>query len=203
MHHRTELSYRRVFEFSKQTNDMTVIVLGNRLHSAEIHGQLRGRMDVGISLFQDVDSEWLLLTGAKTNPDVAATEADVMCEYAVEQGVDPSNIICERNAEDTVGNAYFARRIIEALETDSKTIHVVSSCYHTERAEYIFNQCFGTAYTICTEHCHNYYEAPETTQEEQKLEQVTQLLGTVSPGDIDEIRQQLIDHHTLYDETDV
>lgn len=182
---------------------MVVIVLGHRLQSSEIHDQLKGRMDTGISYFKETNSDWLIVSGAATNPDVSKAECDVMYEYAVNQGVDPSNILRERNAKDTVGNGYFSRRLIDQLDIDSSTIHVVSSCYHMERSKYIFEYCFGPAYTIDTSHCHEYRDTPESSRERQKMDQVEELLGDISPGEIDVIQDRLVESHDLYNITEV
>ena len=78
----------------------------------------------------------LILTGgAASNRFV---EAQVMARVAEAQGIPASAIFVEPKAQDTIENACFATRIMEAHGW--KSAEVVSSSYHLPRAAMIFNQ---------------------------------------------------------------
>jgi|GEM_PF-1459658 len=181
---------------------MVVVVLGNRLRSTEIHDELRGRVDVGVRSFREEDREALVFSGGQSNPDVPRTEAEVMAEYAVEErGVDPDDILLEEDSRDTVGNAYFSRRLIED-EVDTSTIRLVSSCYHVARSVFVFENCFGDAYDVVSPDC---YDADTSTAELTEGRSMTlnrRLFAPIEAGDIGEIRDRLIAEHGLYSASD-
>lgn len=177
---------------------MTVVVLGNRLASPEIHDRLKGRMDIGIEVFRREGARNLVLSGAATNPDVPAAECEVMEEYAIEQGVDPASIYLDDRAGDTIGNGFFTRLLVEDFE-DVDTVYVVSSCYHMERAAFVFEQCYGPGYHVDSRHCYETDVPAERLHEEESLEEAREFFRPIEPGDIDAIRDRLIETHALYD----
>lgn len=180
---------------------MVVIVLGNRLESATIHDHLRGRVDLGIRLFREQDGDALLMTGGRTNPDVDAAESEVMRDYAVERGVDPDDVFVERRGKDTVGNAYFSRRMLER-QLDSSTVRVATSCYHVARAVYIFEYCFGDAYDISAPDCYDSDVPTSQLSEDHSISLNRRLFAPVEPGDLDAIRDRMIETHALYAASD-
>ena len=180
---------------------MVVIVLGNRLNSTEIHEHLRGRVDLGIGLAQELDSEALVMTGGQTNPDVDTTESEVMQEYAVERGVDPSNILVEPRGKDTIGNAYFSRRAIEQY-LNTTTVRLATSCYHVARAVYIFEYCFGDDYDISAPDCYDSNVPTEELDEDRSISLNRQFFAPVEPGDLAAVRDRMVKAHDLYDALD-
>lgn len=177
---------------------MTVVVLGNQLQSEEIHDRLQGRMDVGIEVLRSTNSEYLVLSGAQTNPDVPYAECEVMRDYAVTQGVDEDRIRLDDQAEETVGNGYFTRLIVEDLDAGN-TIRVVSSCYHMKRAQFVFEQCYGPGYDIVTDDCYETCIPADELHEEESLEQAREFFDPVTRGDIEAIKERLIEAHYYYD----
>lgn len=180
---------------------MVVIILGNRLNSTEIHEHLRGRVDLGIRLAQELDSEALVMTGGQTNPDVDTTESEVMQEYAVERGVNPSNILVEPRGKDTIGNAYFSRRAIEQ-HLNTTTVRIATSCYHVARAVYIFEHCFGDDYDISAPDCYDSNVSTEELDEDKSISLNRQFFAPVEPGDLAAVRDRMIKTHDLYDASD-
>lgn len=180
---------------------MAVIVLGNRLNSTDIHKHLRGRVELGISLAGERDSEALVMTGGQTNPDVDTTESEVMQEYAVERGVDPSNILVEPRGKDTIGNAYFSRQAIEQ-HLNTTTVRLATSCYHVARAVYIFEYCFGDDYDISAPDCYDSNAPTEELDEDKSISLNRQFFAPVEPGDLAAVRDRMVGAHDLYDASD-
>lgn len=180
---------------------MLVIVLGNRLKSTEIHEHLRRRVDLGIRLAQELGSEALVMTGGQTNPDVDTTESEVMQEYAVERGVDPSNILVEPRGKDTIGNAYFSRRAIEQ-HLNTTSVRIATSCYHVARAVYIFEHCFGDDYDISVPDCYDSNVSTEELDEDESISLNRQFFAPVEPGDLAAVRNRMVEAHNLYDASD-
>jgi vancomycin permeability regulator SanA len=180
---------------------MAVIVLGNRLNSTDIHEHLRGRVDLGIRLAQELDNEALVMTGGQTNPDVNTTESEVMREYAIERGVDPSNILVEPRGQDTIGNAYFSRRAIEQ-HLNTTTVRIATSCYHVARSVYIFEHCFGEGYDISTPDCYDSNVSTEELDEDESISLNWKFFAPVEPGDLAAVRDRMVEVHDLYDASD-
>lgn len=178
---------------------MTVVVLGCRQDSIEVRPELQGRMDVGIDALQRTDSETLVVSGGWTNPDVPFAECDAMARYAIENGVDPEDVVLEDRARDTVGNAYFTRLLLDGI--DVSTVHVVSSCYHMERAAFLFEQCFGREYYVRTADCYRASDPAPERLEREKLEYAREFFDSVMTGDVAAIRERLVEDHPLYDDS--
>lgn len=180
---------------------MAVIVLGNRLKSDEIHSHLRGRVDLGIRLFRECDDELLVMTGGQSNQDSDATEAEVMRDYAIEQGISREHIVCEPEARDTIGNAYFTRLIIEEHQNIS-TIRVATSCYHASRAIYVFECCYGDQYEITAPDCYNSAISASEKNDASSMSLNRQFFQPIEPGDLAAIQDRMIEQHGLYSTED-
>lgn len=170
-----------------------IIVLGSRVNGNEIHDELRGRLEVGISLMDEKSR--LLLSGGITNHELGKSEAMVMKEYCVSRGVPESSIILEENSLDTIGNGVFSM-----LEIHGKilpgTIYVVSSCYHMKRSEFIFRKCFGPGYRFDFSHCSNFHR-PEL-DEAKSMELAEHFFSGIADGDIVAIKERLFKLHEMY-----
>lgn len=180
---------------------MAVVVLGNRPESTELDPESQGRVDTAIEVFERTDAEYLVVSGGRTNPEVPLTEADLMARYAVENGVDSIDVLREDLARDTIGNAYFARLLIEGTGADVSTVHVVSSCHHVERSAFTFEHCFGDDYHVHTDDCHRAADPAPESDEREKLEYAQDFFEPVTAGDLSQIRERLVEFHPLYDES--
>lgn len=180
---------------------MTVVVLGNRLESTDIHDHLRGRVNVGLRLLDEHDDELIVMSGGQSNGDVEATEAEVMAAYAEDSGVSEERILTDTRAKDTVGNAYFTRRLLDSYE-DVSAVRIATSCYHASRAQFVFENCYGEDYEVTVPEC---YAADIPASEKNDASSMSlnrQFFDSIEPGDLDVIRQCMIDCHSLYAEAD-
>jgi uncharacterized SAM-binding protein YcdF (DUF218 family) len=204
-----ESKTRAVLTQPAKAQMMVVIVLGNQLESSTIHQHLRGRVELGVRLFRQEDAEGLILTGGQTNPAVDTTEAEVMQNYAIHQGVDSDDIFIEPRGEDTVGNAYFSRRIVErhlstnTTPTSAQTVRLATSCYHVARACYVFSIVFGDRYNIVAPDCYDSDVPTKQLDEDKSISLNRQLLAPVTPGDLEAIRDRMIETHDLYDASEL
>lgn len=182
---------------------MVVVVLGHQLRSSSIHPELRGRVDVGIDALRSTDSTYLLFSGGARSPVVSTTEAEVMREYATGHGVDPGEILLETRSKDTIGNGYFTRRLVDEMNHDIDTIHLVSSRYHMTSAEYVFRQCFGDEYAIDCSRCYGGSGSDtDRSHGHEKLVELREFFETIEPGDVTAIRRRLAEAHDYYSELD-
>jgi uncharacterized SAM-binding protein YcdF (DUF218 family) len=74
------------------------------------------------------------------------TEAEVMKEYLIRNGVPANNIFLEKRSKDTVGNAYYSKQI--ARKHHWKNILILTTKGHTARSKWVFGRVFGKAYNI-------------------------------------------------------
>lgn len=180
---------------------MVVVVLGNRLESTDIHDHLRGRVDLGLRLLAAHDEELIVMSGGQSNQDVEATEAEVMAAYAEANAVSADRILCDDRAKDTIGNAYFTRRLLED-QNDVSEIRLATSCYHATRALFVFENCYGEGYEVTAPEC---YAADIPASEKNDTSSMSlnrRFFDAIEPGDMDAIRQRMIETHSLYSEAD-
>jgi uncharacterized SAM-binding protein YcdF (DUF218 family) len=113
-----------------------ILVLGNPAKSDGSIGPLaRSRVLKGIEQYRAGVAPVLLLTGgAVANQFV---EANVMRNFAVSQGVPPDAVFAEGQARNTIQNAWYSWKIMQAHRWNSAV--VVSSPSHLRRARLIFN----------------------------------------------------------------
>jgi len=173
--------------------ETAVVVLGLRLREdvSGLSEELRGRVAVAVEAFEELDAAWLVASGARTNPAVPESEAAAMADHAVELGVDSERILLEEEAEDTIGNAYYARSVLDERAPDVTTVAVVTSCYHGRRAGYVFGKCLGPSYDLRIEYCHDTGRSRADTYEADALAECHGLLGDVAPGDLERIYARL------------
>ncbi len=153
-------------------------------------------MDVGIKLFKELPAKYLILSGGKTNPHIELSEAEVMRKYMLEREISPERIILEESSMDTIGNAYFTRKIVDNLGCSE--IYVVSSCYHMRRVKFIFEMCYGKNYNMFFEYCFLYQNPDAEKKETESLRLAREFFKNIIPGDLNEIEKRLFSIHRLY-----
>jgi len=181
----------------------SIIILGNRLREEIIHFELKGRLDTGIRLYnslvnlQEGNEVIIILSGGRTNLDVKISEAELMKRYCILSEIPENRIIIESKSLDTIGNGFFTRKIIDRIK-NIKNIYVISSCYHMNRVEYIFDRCYGETYNLIYDHCNIYQNTDSTEHENNSLLLAKEFFLNISQGDISAIEEKLITSHALY-----
>ncbi|MGC9520692.1 MAG: YdcF family protein [Anaerolineae bacterium] len=152
------------------------IVLGGGLQAVKVGGQTRyepeeqvkARLDTAYALFVDGKADVIVATGkygpmAEIDPEVTGprTEAEVSVAYLIAKAKaggasDTSRrledcIVYETQSRDTIGNAWYAKKLcLEPLGITSCII--VTSDYHIERSLLVFEWVLGPRYTVaCAE----------------------------------------------------
>lgn len=178
---------------------MVVVALGHRLTSETIHPHLAGRVDVAIDLFRSSDADRLVFTGGATSPGIPIAECEVMRSYAVDRGVTRERIYVDDRAQDTIGNAYFTRRLLDGLEGGVDEVCVVTADYHAERAKYAFERCFDASVTIDASHTLKTSALDEQVHEAVALERTRSFFDGIERGDVAAIGRRLHEAHDLYE----
>lgn len=78
----------------------------------------------------------IIVTGGRG--ETQYVEADVMKSYLLDRGVVDENILCERQATNTLSSVLFCRKIL--LESDDfAQVHICSDHYHIPRILWLFS----------------------------------------------------------------
>lgn len=90
----------------------------------------------------------MILTGGKVQTgDNITSEAEVMKELAMKNGIDESKIILEDEGKNTIENILNTREIMEEIGHMDRVV-IITSDYHMERAKKIFEFVFGKDFPI-------------------------------------------------------
>lgn len=129
---------------------MIIIILGAGVdEKGRLSKETVKRLEEAHLVYKKSESP-LLLSGKynfvyKKRPEF--TEAEVMKDYLLKRGVKEDNIILDKDSEDTISSAYFAKTEV-LLPKKEKEAVVVTSDIHLERVEYVFYKVFGDEYSL-------------------------------------------------------
>jgi len=171
---------------------MNVIVLGKKINKERDHQELAGRIKKGIEVFNSERYEYLILSGGNTDDEDQITEAEVMKEFAIDQGVNSENILLEKKSKGTIGNAYFTRKLLSQKELDEcSSISVVTSCYHSNRVKFVFTQVYGDRFDINVDNCYETESGDHSQEENESMKLAKEFLDPIPRGDYKEVGDQL------------
>lgn len=179
-----------------------VVVLGDALESPEIHEELATRVDRGIERFAETEAEALVVTGGAPS-DVDRTEADAMATYAAERGFDSDDLLVEDEALDTVGNAFFTRRLLDAEGIDPDRIDLVTSDWHADRSRFVFERTFGDAAEVDVGARPEAPDPRDPEAEANSFDRVRDFFAPVTDGDLAGVRDRIVETHDLYEASDL
>lgn len=69
-------------------------------------------------------------------------ECQIMAKYLIKKGISPTKIILDSWSRDTIGNAY-AALTMHAIPCNMRKIMVITSTFHMERTQSIFEKVFS------------------------------------------------------------
>ncbi len=102
-------------------------------------GDTSARTDEAVKLYQAGWAKTLIVSGAALDPR-GPSNAAAMRRHAIDAGVPASAILTDNLSQDTSGNALGVALV--AKEHNLRTIIVVTSPYHQQRASIVFNRAF-------------------------------------------------------------
>lgn len=122
-------------------NSLCFVVLGFQLNpDGTMKDELVGRLSVALESAKKYPNAYVACTGGGTaseNPN--ATEADLMAEWLIENGVDEDRIIVENQSKSTVENAKFTYKILRNSYPQIKSLCMITSDYHVPRGCVLYN----------------------------------------------------------------
>jgi uncharacterized SAM-binding protein YcdF (DUF218 family) len=211
---------------NKRPTKTAAIVLGGGLEKVTLAGesryepttQAKARLDRAYALFMDGHVDTIISTGkygpmAEIDPTVTGprTEAEVggaylITKFATERGEAiragcriEDHIIYEDQSMDTIGNAWFAKKLcLEPLDITSCII--VTSDYHIERSRVIFEWVLGPRYTVGCAEAPSRLSRPERERRDRfetfLIDFVkAHLVNAISPGNDEAIAQFMETEH--------
>ncbi|MDO8240982.1 MAG: YdcF family protein [Candidatus Moranbacteria bacterium] len=185
--------------------DAIIVLGGGRTNDGELTTLSKQRLDAGCKLYHEGAAPKIFALGgafSTYSPDAiqfTQTGAEQKSAYMIERGVDSEDIIKVVGGRDTIGEAFVSRDT--AKELNFKKLLLVTSDKHMERAMFIFNRIFGSAYVIESEEvpCGEILNA----EEEKEYLQVTKELFDTLPEEIPTPESWDVwkeTNHQLYDE---
>jgi len=130
---------------------MTIIVLGGGIaRNGILPDFVKTRLEKAKEIFIKNNSAKILFCGrysflySKSNHPLK-TEAQAGKEYLAKIGVPKKFIYLENKSKDTIGNAYYAKKLY-FIPRQEKEATIITSDFHLERSKFIFKKIFGTGY---------------------------------------------------------
>lgn len=180
-----------------------IVVLG---HSAQPEDAImRARVEKGVELFRAGLASAIIMSGLysfkrRASPP-AISEAEVMRDYAIELGVPPGDVLLEYESTDTLSNAYFTKvRFLAPLNW--RSVCVVTSEVHAERALWLFRKVLGPDYRIEMREARSTGDPAELKEGYERnarlLDQIQGALTDIPDGADDLIGDLLFSRHPGY-----
>lgn len=117
--------------FTKEAQDFDyIIVLGAQMKENGPSRVLKMRLDTAYEYLTEHENTLVIVSGGQGN-DERETEAEGMCRYLEEKGIDPSRIIKEDQSRNTAQNIEYSSHF---LDKTSDRVGIVSNNFHIFRA---------------------------------------------------------------------
>lgn len=131
---------------------MFIVILGGGIHlQGNLPPHVYQRLDKALLLSKSHPQARIVLSGKHSflyrqqKPPI--TEARKMAEYLLEKGVLKKQILLEQKSKDTIGNAYYLKKLV-FLPRQERSAIVITSPFHLSRVRYIFGKVFGSDYKL-------------------------------------------------------
>ncbi len=112
-----------------------LIILGAGINGRTISPSLQARLDAGLSYLQKHTDVTVVVSGGQGRGE-DITEAEVMREFLISNGVDEGRILSEPNATSTMENFKFSKALIEQNQGKSiSEVTFVTNSFHVLRAK--------------------------------------------------------------------
>ena len=178
-----------------------IVVLGGGIdRDGNLPIWVNSRLEKAIQLYREKES-WILLSG-KGKDRYQPTEAEAMANYLSERNIPEDKVLLECLSEDTIQNAYFSRTLhIDPMGIKQFTI--VTSTFHMQRSNHIFEWVFGSGYQIncapATDEEIHPTDLDDRSQVEMELLQFhLDFLVEIHKGSLQQIHDFIFDPNNFY-----
>ncbi len=173
------------------------IVLANLMNKKGILNiESKNRVDELLTSIYNKKNQDIIFCGWAYRNDSNITIASAQKKYFESKETNEHNVYLIEESRDTVGDAVYSRKFIDS-NLKNYRVNVVTSDYHIDRANKIFNFVFGKNYEI------NMISATtkltdQLQSEEKSLMDFEKTFKGVEQGDIEKIYSTMIRKHPFY-----
>lgn len=121
-----------------------ILILGCGVHGDKPSDMLSDRLSRGIELYESGAAPKLLMSGDHGREEY--DEVNVMKDFAIEKGIDSSDVFMDHAGFSTYDSVYRAKAIFQA-----KKVIIVTQGYHLYRALYIADKLGIEAYGVTSD----------------------------------------------------
>jgi len=117
-----------------------IIVLSGGLNKNEPNAWSKLRYDKAAELYLSTPNSLIISTTGRTYrmKKTDKTEGEIGKEYILSKyKINPEDILLDEDSKDTLSNAY--NLALRYMNTDIRTLHVVTSKFHMKKARYVFS----------------------------------------------------------------
>ncbi|GAA0747121.1 YdcF family protein [Clostridium oceanicum] len=116
--------------FSKAVKSDSIVILGCKVYENTPSEFLKARLNRGLELYNKGFGDYIIVSGGKGEGDLKS-EAKIMEEYLIKNGVEKNKIITEDKSINTWENIKYCDQIIKS--NHFKSVVIVSNKYHLKR----------------------------------------------------------------------
>lgn len=130
---------------------MTIVILGGGISKdGRLPERVKNRLKKTWQIFKKDKKIKILVCGKYSflypkNKAPKKTEAKAMQDYLLNLGVPKKNIYLEEKSKDTIGNAYYAKKLYFIPKKEREAL-IITSNFHLKRVRFIFQKIFGKHY---------------------------------------------------------
>lgn len=128
-----------ILSSTKDTTDKNVdfaVVLGAGLRDGKPSGTLAFRLLEAVEYF-NTNPETIIIVSGGIGTGQEVSEAKVMKNFLIQNGVDKQNIVKETSATNTMENIKFSKKIMQDIGKKSPEIVIITSDFHLSRAKFL------------------------------------------------------------------
>lgn len=165
-----------------------------------LNAESKGRCKVASELFRKLKYNKIIVPGWSYRDDSQVTISSSMKDYLVDEcDLNPSLIVEEPRARDTVGDAVFCRMSVKEYLDQITSLTIVTSEYHVSRAIKIFKFVFGEDIFVNSYESFGMEWRPSFESSElASLKAFENTFSGITPGDITVIVERLLSSHPFY-----
>lgn len=130
---------------SHQNASDFVIVLGAQVRGSSLSPSLKYRLDATLSYYYQHPTTTIIVSGGQGIGE-DDSEANIMKQYLVKQGIPSEKILMEDQSTSTYENLLFTKKILDTYQRNY-TVTIITNGFHCYRALYIAKKLGYDAYT--------------------------------------------------------
>jgi hypothetical protein len=174
------------------------VVLGHLMNmDGSLQDESKARVMKLISLLKNKKKQSIFFCGWDYRSDSKIKIGDALKSFFIKNCDQIHSLYVCDLSRDTVGDAIFLKHMFQETIKD-KLLHIITSDYHCDRANKIFNFVFFGSNKIFLHSANTNKKNNQMLEEEKSLKAFTETFKNISPGDFNNIISRLILSHPYY-----